>query len=64
MFPGVQLVRLDAGEGHFVFIDECRAPIDVMGVPLCSDQRGVNRKAVHDRLIGVVERFLGRYLSK
>jgi predicted dienelactone hydrolase len=59
---GAQIVRLDRGEGHFVYVDECELPIEVMGVPLCSDRAGVDRKAVHADLAALIERFLQRRL--
>jgi hypothetical protein len=58
-----EVVRLENDEGHFVFVDDCARPIDVMGIPLCSDRPGVNRKAVHDRLAVTIERFLSRHMT-
>jgi predicted dienelactone hydrolase len=57
-----QVERLDHGEGHFVYVDECALPIDVMGVPLCKDRPGVDRRAVHTSVAAIVERFLERHL--
>jgi predicted dienelactone hydrolase len=57
-----QVVRLNQGEGHFVYVDECALPIDVMGVPLCKDRSGVDRRAVHTSVAAIVERFLERQL--
>jgi len=61
--PGAQVVRLDRGEGHFVYVDECTLPIEVMGVRLCADATGVDRKAVHETLAGSIEQFLASALS-
>jgi len=64
MVSGAESVRLENGEGHFVFVDQCASSIDVMGVPLCSDRPGVNRGAVHDKLAVIVEQFLARHLAR
>jgi predicted dienelactone hydrolase len=63
LIPRAETVRLENGEGHFVYLDECAAPVDVMGVPLCSDRKGVDRKAVHERLAMLIEQFLARHLA-
>ena len=60
---GAEIVRLENGEGHFVFVDQCASSIEVMGVPLCSDRPGVDRRALHDRLAVIVEQFLARHLA-
>ena len=60
--PGAQVVRLDSGEGHFVYLDECGLPLEVMGVPLCADREGVDRAEVHSRLTQVIESFFSRHL--
>ena len=60
--PGAEVVRLDRGEGHFVYVDTCAANINVMGVPLCTDRAGVDRAAVHARVVVVIEEFLSRQL--
>ena len=62
LLPGADVVRLDSGEGHFVYLDECSQPIEVMGVPLCSDREGVDRGEVHARLTQVNESFFSRHL--
>jgi predicted dienelactone hydrolase len=61
--PGAQVIRLDNGEGHFVYVDECTLPIEVMGVRLCTDATGVNRRAVHEWLAKSIEQFLVSALS-
>jgi predicted dienelactone hydrolase len=60
---GAQILPLDRGEGHFVYVDECALPIEVMGVRLCSDAQRVDRKAVHETLAESIARFLGSALS-
>ncbi len=60
--PQAQLIRLDHGEGHFDNLDECTLPLRAQGVPLCTDQPGVDRDAVHQALGGEIERFLAAQL--
>jgi predicted dienelactone hydrolase len=55
-----EIVKLNSGEGHFVYLDECSLPIKVMGIPLCTDANGVERNAVHTKLAIVIEKFLSR----
>jgi predicted dienelactone hydrolase len=50
LLPNVDVVRLESGEGHFVYLDECSLPLEAMGVRLCTDRPGVVRRAVHTRL--------------
>jgi hypothetical protein len=57
------MIRLSAGEGHFVYLDRCNLPIDVMGVKLCSDRAGVDRDAVHARLAPAIVSFFDRHLA-
>lgn len=61
--PGAHVVRLDAGEGHFVYLDACVSPIEAMGVSLCSDRPGVERASVHESLASTIERFLADHLG-
>jgi predicted dienelactone hydrolase len=60
--PNAETIRLDQGEGHFVYLDECSLPVEAMGVPLCSDRPGVIRGDVHRRLGASVVAFLTREL--
>lgn len=62
LLPSVEAQRLTTGEGHFVYVDRCTLPINVMGVPLCSDRPGVDRDAVHARLIPLILAFFDRQL--
>jgi predicted dienelactone hydrolase len=55
-----EIIRLDNREGHFVYLDECSLPIKIMGIPLCTDANGVDRKAVHTKLAIAIEQFLNR----
>ncbi len=61
--PNAEAIRLDHGEGHFVYIDECSLPVEAMGIPLCSDRPGVVRRDVHQALGAGVVAFLTRHLS-
>jgi predicted dienelactone hydrolase len=57
-----EAIRLDRGEGHFVYLDECSASVEAMGVNICSDRPGVIRGDVHRRLGASVVDFLTRQL--
>jgi predicted dienelactone hydrolase len=59
-----ETVQFTTGEGHFVYVDRCTLPIDVMGVKLCTDRAGVDRDAVHAKLIPVVLSFFDAHLSR
>jgi len=63
MIPGARLVRLDAGEGHFVYLNPCRSDLAANGVPLCSDRTGVDRDRVHAQLAPQVLDFLSSALA-
>jgi predicted dienelactone hydrolase len=56
--PNVSLVTLDAGEGHFVFLNACTSELAANGVPLCVDRPGVDRNDVHARVAASVHGFL------
>ncbi len=60
--PNAEAVRLDNGEGHFVYIDECSAPVEAMGIRICADRPGLIRGDVHRRLGVSVVDFLTRQL--
>jgi predicted dienelactone hydrolase len=63
LIPNAAVLRLDRGEGHFVYLDECSLPIEAMGVPLCTDRPGVVRRDVHARLADRIVQFFSRYLG-
>jgi predicted dienelactone hydrolase len=56
------LSKLDWGEGHFVFLDECRADLEANGVLLGRDRPGVVRAQVHARLRRVITDFFDHAL--
>ncbi len=64
MLGSASLVPLAGGEGHFVYVDRCGLPIDVMGVKLCADRAGVDREATHAKLVPEVLSFFDRHLAK
>jgi len=63
LLPHASLEILEGSAGHFVFLAECDLPIDVMGVPLCADARGVDRKAVHQHVTALARGFFARTLE-
>ena len=63
MIPGASLTRLDHGEGHFIFIDECHAGTEVNRVALCKDRPGVSRAEVHSQLKGIIRSFFEAHLK-
>lgn len=62
--PNAQLVALNKGEGHFVYINTCDNNYKARGVSLCQDREGVNRSQVHQRLISHVLQFISVDLPK
>ncbi len=48
---GSKLINLNNGEGHFVYLDECDNKIVEQGIPLCRDRKGVDRAAVHNKIM-------------
>lgn len=55
---GAELVSLNRGEGHFVYLDECDHQYEAMGISLCKDRNGLSRKDVHASLYPKIFRFL------
>ena len=64
LLPEASLTTLDQGEGHFVYIAECGLPIDILGVPLCTDAPGVDRGAAHQRIVRLAAEFFGEKLPR
>lgn len=62
--PAAALTTLEHGEGHFVYLAECELPIDVMGLPLCSDAPGVERARVHQALAELATDFFAKTLAR
>ncbi len=53
-----KLIALNKGEGHFIYLDECEHDHKAMGVSLCKDRKGVDRKAVHNSLFSPLFNFI------
>lgn len=64
LLGAAEKVRLANGEGHFVYVDRCSLPINVMGVKLCADRDGVNRDATHAMLVPQIMAFFDKRLAK
>jgi len=62
LIPGASLTPLTHGEGHFVFLDECRGEEQLAGIPVCRDRDGVQRAVVHARLSQILARFFAEHL--
>lgn len=58
--PQAQLITLNNGEGHFVYLDKCNHSHQAMGIAICQDREGVDRDAVHQRLYGPIFEFIYR----
>jgi predicted dienelactone hydrolase len=61
--PNARAIGLDRGEGHFVYLDECSAPVEAMGIRICSDRPGVIRADVHRQLGAQVVDFFTQQLQ-
>ncbi|MFT5483778.1 MAG: putative dienelactone hydrolase [Halieaceae bacterium] len=57
---GANLVGIEQGAGHFVYIDECNSDREVKGVSLCKDREGVDRKAIQKQILEHVFGFIYR----
>jgi predicted dienelactone hydrolase len=64
MLGSAEMVRLAGGEGHFVYVDRCNLPINVMGLKLCADRDGVDRDATHAKLVPQILSFFDRRLAR
>ena len=64
LLGSAETLRLTEGEGHFVYVDRCSLPINVMGVKLCTDRAGVDRDATHAMLVPQILSFFDRRLAK
>ena len=49
--------------GHFVFLNTCPFIMSLIAREICSDPSGVNRDAVHQRLIEDIAAFFSRSLD-
>jgi len=53
-----QLVGIEQGAGHFIYIDACNYSREVKGVPLCKDRSGVNRKLLQKQILNKIFGFI------
>ncbi len=53
-----ELVKLEQGEGHFVYLDACQHNHQAMGIPLCKDRNGVDRNQVHSNVMRAINTFV------
>jgi predicted dienelactone hydrolase len=56
--PQATLLKLDAGEGHFVYLNCGTSELAANGIPLFIDRTGVDREGVHARLAPAIAYFL------
>jgi predicted dienelactone hydrolase len=56
--PNARTCLLTGQEGHFVFLDACHHQVRVMGIALCDDRPGVDRKATHDAIANTLIEFV------
>jgi predicted dienelactone hydrolase len=64
LLGSAETIQLTGGEGHFVYVDACTLPINVMGVKLCTDRTGVDRNATHAKLAPQILSFFDQHLAK
>jgi predicted dienelactone hydrolase len=63
LLAAAETVGLANGEGHFVYVDRCSLPINVMGIKLCTDRDGVDRDATHATLVPQILAFFDKRLG-
>ncbi len=54
----VSKIELTQGEGHFVYLDSCQHQHQALGVSLCQDRPGVERKKVQQQLAPRLLQFI------
>lgn len=52
------LIGIEQGAGHFVYIDQCESEIEANGVPICEDRKGVDRKAIQKQTLNQIFSFI------
>jgi predicted dienelactone hydrolase len=57
---GANLVGIEQGAGHFVYIDKCDSDREIKGVFLCKDRDGVDRKAIQKQILQHIFSFIYR----
>ena len=63
LLPNASLIKLEDGEGHFVYLNSCTSDLSANGVPLCVDRKGVDREAVHAKLAPRISAFFAAAMS-
>lgn len=58
---GANLVGIEQGSGHFVYIDKCDSDREVKDVSLCKDRKDVNRKAIQKQILNDVFSFINKH---
>ena len=53
-----ELIGVEQGAGHFIYLNECDYNREVKGVPLCKDREGVNRHLIQKELLNQVFTFI------
>ena len=54
-----QLLPVEQGAGHFVYINSCDFDIKAAGVSICEDREGVDRDEIQQKLLKDIFTFLG-----
>ena len=52
------LIGIEQGAGHFIYINECEHNFKAQGILLCKDREGVDRKALQQQVLGHVFSFI------
>ena len=55
-----ELIGIEQGAGHFVYINECDHNYKAQGVSLCTDREGVDRKAIQKQVLNQIFAFIYR----
>jgi len=58
--PDAQSLSFDQGEGHFAYLDPCQHAHQAMGVAICTDRPGVDRRKVHQRAAEAMLQFVAK----
>lgn len=61
--PGRPAVRMEPAAGHFTYLAPCSARFAASSPGLCRDGEGVDRVALHHRLVDEIGDFLARALA-
>lgn len=56
--PAAKKLELTGREGHFIFLNECNHDAEAMGVKICRDRSGADRKLTHDHITPAILDFI------